>query len=90
MFSRWQRRRLRRNLGRTLEGIGQSVSIAIARLKRLIAEDLTIYSRLRAGLAEQEQFRIEEYARIVVRLTERERVAAVERLRDAHDVGGVR
>ena len=68
----------------------ESAQYAILRLSRLIDHDRQYQAQLRAVIARQEQVRIEEYANIVATLNARERLDAVERLRTASDVGGVR
>ena len=68
----------------------ESAQMAVVRLTRILDHDRRYQAQVRAAIARQEQERLEQYARIVAVLNERERLDAVERLREAGDVGGVR
>ena len=68
----------------------ESAQMAVVRLTRILDHDRGYQAQVRAAIARQEQERLEQYARIVAVLNERERLDAVERLREAGDVGGVR
>ena len=75
-----------------------SAQIAVTRLARIVQRERLYIDRLREALRPQERERVEAHARwideqygqIVAEFNARDRLAALERLRDAGNAGGVR